>query len=35
MKVDIPKYDYTEEQLDELVEIIHEFQYEFDTPENR
>jgi len=35
MKIEIPKYNYTEEQLDELTAIIHEFQYEFDIPENR
>ena len=35
MKIDIPKYNYTKEQLDELEEIIIQFQYEFDTPENR
>lgn len=35
MKIEIPKYNYTEEQLDELEEIIQLFQYEFDTPENR
>ena len=35
MKIDIPKYNYTKEQLDELEEIIYQFQYEFDTPENQ
>jgi hypothetical protein len=35
MKIDIPKYNYTQEQLDELEEIINMFQFEFDTPENR
>lgn len=35
MKIEIPKYNYTEEQIDELEEIIQLFQYEFDTPENR
>jgi hypothetical protein len=35
MKIDIPKYNYTQEQLDELEEIINMFLFEFDTPENR
>ena len=35
MKIDIPKYNYTQEQLDELEELINMFQFEFDTPENR
>ena len=35
MKLDIPKYNYTEEQLQELEEILYQYQYEFDTPENR
>ena len=35
MKIEIPKYNYTEEQLNQLEEIIYQFQYEFDTPENR
>ena len=35
MKIDIPKYNYTQEQLDELEELIDMFQFEFDTPENR
>lgn len=35
MKIEIPKYNYTEDQLDELEEILYQFQYEFDTPENR
>lgn len=35
MKIEIPKYNYTEEQLDELQELISFYQYEFDTPENR
>jgi len=35
MKVEIPKYNYTEEQLDELEEILYQYQYEFDTLENR
>ena len=35
MKIDIPKYNYTEEQFQELEEILYQYQYEFDTPENR
>ncbi len=35
MKIEIPKYNYTEEQLTELEEILYQFQYEFDTPENQ
>jgi hypothetical protein len=35
MKIDIPKYNYTQEQLDELEGIINMFLFEFDTPENR
>jgi hypothetical protein len=35
MKIDIPKHNYTQEQLDELEEIINMFLFEFDTPENR
>lgn len=35
MKVDIPKYNYTEDQLNQLEEILYQYQYEFDTQENR
>lgn len=35
MTIEIPDYNYTEKQLDELAEIINQFQWEFDTPENR
>lgn len=35
MTIEIPDYNYTEKQLDELEEIINQFQWEFDTPENR
>lgn len=35
MKVDIPYYNYTKKQLDELEEIVNQFTFEFDTPETR
>lgn len=35
MKVDIPYYNYTKKQLDELEEIVNQFTWEFDTPETR
>lgn len=35
MKVDIPYYNYTKKQLDELEEIVNQFTWEFDTTETR
>ena len=35
MKVDIPYYNYTKEQLDELEELVNRFTWEFDTPQTR
>ena len=35
MKVDIPYYNYTKKQLDELEEIVNQFTFEFDTTETR
>jgi hypothetical protein len=35
MKVDIPYYNYTKKQLDELEEIVNQFTWEFETPETR
>lgn len=35
MKIDIPEYNYTEDQLNQLEEILYQYQYEFDTKENR
>jgi predicted secreted protein len=33
MKIEIPKYNYTKDQLEQLRSLLS--QYEFDTPENR
>ena len=35
MNVDIPYYNYTKKQLDELEEIVNQFTWEFETPETR
>lgn len=35
MKIDIPEYNYTEDQLNQLEEILYQYQYEFDIEENR
>lgn len=35
MKVEIPNFNYTTEQLNELEEIINSFSFQFDTPETR
>ncbi len=35
MKIELPKYNYTQLQLDELNEILNIYAFEFDTPEVR
>lgn len=35
MRIEIPKYNYTKDQLDELEEALYQFMYELETPENR
>ena len=35
MTIDLPKYNYTAEQIERLYSLITTYQFEFDTPEIR